>query len=172
MSSTTPAGPPTVQARAQALVVRERDAEEVALPSGGVFRLLADAGATGQVLGANRLTLPAGVDGAKPHRHLRSTETFYVLDGELELLLGEQLTTAAPGDLVVVPPGLPHAFGARAGTAADLLAVITPGVERFGYFRHLQRIALGEDTWDTLRPLQELYDVHFLDSARWQDARG
>jgi mannose-6-phosphate isomerase-like protein (cupin superfamily) len=153
------------------LVVRERDAELVELPSGGVFRLLADAGATGRVLGANRLLLPEGVDGAKPHLHTRSTEFFYVLDGELEVMLGEEMTTAGRGDLIVVPPGLPHAFGAGRRTVADLIAVITPGVERFGYFRHLQRIALGQDTWDTLEPLQDLYDVHFLESPRWQEAR-
>ena len=154
------------------LVIRERDAELVELPSGGVFRLLADAGATGHVLGANRLLLPEGVDGAKPHLHARSTEFFYVLDGELEVLLGEEWTTAGRGDPVVVPPGLPHAFGAAAHTVADLIAVITPGVERFGYFRHLRRIALGQDAWDSLTPLQDLYDVHFVASRRWQDARG
>ena len=154
------------------LVIRERDAELVELPSGGVFRLPADAGATGHVLGANRLLLPEGVDGAKPHLHARSTEFFYVLDGELEVLLGEELTTAGRGDPVVVPPGLPHAFGAAAHTVADLIAVITPGVERFGYFHHLRRIALGRDTWGSLTPLQDLYDVHFVASRRWQDARG
>ena len=154
------------------LVVRERDAELVELPSGGIFRLLADASATGHVLGADRLLLPEGVDGAKPHRHTRSTEFFHVLDGELEVLLGEELTTAGRGDLIVAPPGLPHAFGAARRTVADLIAVITPGVERFGCFRHLQRIAPGQDSWDALGPLQDLYDVHFLESPRWQDARG
>ncbi|MEU7277939.1 cupin domain-containing protein [Streptomyces sp. NPDC045431] len=89
-------------------VVWERAAETVELPSGAVFRLLVDGGAAG----VNRLTLPPGADGAKPHRHLRSTELLYVLGGALEVLLDADVRTVTAGDLVVVPPGLTHAFRA------------------------------------------------------------
>lgn len=37
---------------------------------------------------------------------------------------------AERGDLVVVPPGLAHAFAAAPRHDADILIVITPGVER------------------------------------------
>ncbi|MFJ8646879.1 cupin domain-containing protein [Streptomyces sp. NPDC093546] len=143
-------------------VVRERAAETVEPPSGAVFRLLVDGGAAG----VNRLTLPAGADGAKPHRHLRSTELFYVLDGALEVLLGTEVVTVTAGDLAVVPPGMPHAFRAAPGREADLLAVLTPGVERFGYFRALGRIARGEDRWENLLPRQREFDVHFT-AGNW-----
>ncbi len=45
------------------------------------------------------------------------------------------MVTMLQGDLAVVPPHMPHAFAATAGSGADLLIMITPGIERFGYFR-------------------------------------
>ncbi|MEV8017946.1 hypothetical protein AB0O76_16705 [Streptomyces sp. NPDC086554] len=54
---------------------------------------------------------------------------------------------------------------------ADLLAVLTPGVDRFGYFRALGRIQHGLDSFDSLKAEQTRYDVHFLDAASWQSAR-
>ncbi|MCZ4119546.1 cupin domain-containing protein [Streptomyces sp. H39-S7] len=156
---------------ADALVVRSEEAEHVPLPHGGGFRLLADAGATGGALGASRLTLGEGADGARPHCHARSSELFYVLQGTVEFLLDDAMTSVEAGGLVVVPPGMPHAFGAAAGSTADLLAVLTPGVDRFGYFRALGRIARGLDSFDSLKGAQDRYDVHFLDLPAWQAAR-
>ncbi|MFH8993007.1 cupin domain-containing protein [Streptomyces sp. NPDC017940] len=159
---------------AAAYIVRPGTAEHVPLPHGGGFELLADAGDTGGALGVNRLTLGEGADGARPHQHARSTELFYVLDGVVEFFVGGGTTSVARGGLVVVPPGTPHAFGAAAGATADLLAALTPGVDRFGYFRALGRIQRGLDTFDSLLPEQDRYDVHFLGgavAADWESAR-
>ncbi len=49
--------------------------------------------------------------------------------------------------------------------------MITPGVERFEYFRHLGRIATGEATPESLLEVQDRYDTHLLPSQPWQDAR-
>jgi hypothetical protein len=110
-------------------------------------------------------------DGAKPHYHARSWELFYVLDGAMEFLLDDRPSTVAGGDLVLVPPGMPHAFGAAPGSTADVLVVIAPGVDRFGYFRHLRRIALGQEPGESLAPEQDRYDVHFTDSVTWTTTR-
>src|SRR5690349_9107272 len=103
-----------------------------------------------------------GADGARPHVHHHSAEMFYLLDGEAEVLSGDDVVTAGRGDLIIVSPDRPHAFAAAPGSTADLLIVITPGDERFEYFRHLQRIRLGEVTPESLLEVQELYDNHFL----------
>lgn len=161
--------------RPGALVVRAGAAEHVPLPHGGGFDLLADAADTGGALGANRLALGAGADGARPHFHARSTELFYILDGAVEFSLDGGMTTVTRGGLVVIPPGMPHAFGAAGGATAALLAVLTPGVDRFGYFRALGRVQHGLDTFDSLLPEQDRYDVHFIggaDAAAWDAARG
>jgi aspartyl-tRNA(Asn)/glutamyl-tRNA(Gln) amidotransferase subunit C len=47
-----------------------------------------------------------------------------------------------------------------------------PRVERCEYFRHLQRIRLGEAMWESLLEVQELYDNHFLKSPAWEARRG
>jgi mannose-6-phosphate isomerase-like protein (cupin superfamily) len=54
----------------------------------------------------------AGERGADPHIHLHHVDAFYVLAGHLALRVGPQLDpmTAAAGTLVLVPPGLVHAF--------------------------------------------------------------
>jgi quercetin dioxygenase-like cupin family protein len=155
---------------AHAVIVRHEDAEVLELP-GAAFRLLADSQATQGALGANRLTLGTGADGAKPHYHARSWELFYLIEGSMDFLLDDRVSTVAPGDLVLVPPGMPHAFGAAPGSTADVLVVIAPGVERFGYFRHLQRIALGQEPAESLAPEQDRYDVHRIDSIIWTTTR-
>lgn len=140
-------------------VVQADEAEHVPLPHGGGFHLLADGGA----LGANRLALGAGATGARLHFHARSTELFYVLAGTVEFELAGETTAVGRGGLVLVPPGMPHAFGAAPGTPAEVLAVLSPGVERFGYFRALGRIQHGLEPFESLLPAQDRYDVRFVD---------
>ncbi|MGI5437920.1 cupin domain-containing protein [Streptomyces shenzhenensis] len=155
----------------ESVIVRAAEAEVVGRAPTTV-RLLADSSRTGGALSTQRVTLTAGADGARPHWHDNSAEMFFLLDGAADILSGEDVVTAGPGDLVVVPPGKPHAFAAVPGTDADLLIVITPGVERFEYFRHLRRVALGEATPESLMEVQERYDNHFLSSAAWEARRG
>ncbi|MER5596042.1 cupin domain-containing protein [Streptomyces sp. NPDC002265] len=152
------------------VIVREAEAEKIGDDPVAV-RLLADSSASGGALSTVRVTLAQGADGARPHLHRNSAEMFFVLGGVAELLSGDDVVTAERGDLVIVPPGRPHAFAAAPGSAADILVVITPGVERFGYFRHLQRIRLGEVSPESLLEVQELYDNHFLRSKAWDGRR-
>jgi hypothetical protein len=53
----------------------------------------------------------------------------------------------------------------------DFLIVQAPGLERFGYFRLIERLSRGEATLEELLASQELYDNHFLESSVWQAAR-
>lgn len=152
------------------VVVRSTDAEVIGRAPTTV-RLLADSSSTGGALSTQRVTLADGANGATPHRHSRSTELFYLLDGTARLLSGDRVVTAEKGDVVIVPPGLDHAFAAAPGEDADILIVITPGVERFEYFRHLERIAYGKVPPESLLDVQELYDTHFTTSENWNRAR-
>jgi quercetin dioxygenase-like cupin family protein len=154
----------------ESVIVRAADAEVVGrTPT--TIQLLADSSATGGALSTVRVSLTGGADGAKPHHHAKSAELFYMLDGTAQLLSGEQVVTAERGDLVVVPPGLAHAFAAAPGEDADILIVITPGIERFEYFRHLERVAYGKVPPASLLEVQELYDNIFCTSRAWDDAR-
>jgi mannose-6-phosphate isomerase-like protein (cupin superfamily) len=154
----------------ESVIVRSAEAEVVGqAPS--TIRLLADNSSTGGALSTQRVTLIGGRDGARPHHHAGSAEMFYMLDGMAELLSGDQVVTVERGDLVVVPPGLAHAFAAAPGHDADILIVLAPGVERFEYFRHLARIASGQVPRESLLEVQERYDTYFLNSPAWDERR-
>lgn len=152
------------------VIVRAVEAEVVGAPPSAV-RLLADASATGGALTSQRVTLSSGADGATPHHHAHGTELFFVLGGAVQVLAGETVSVADEGDLIVVPPTVAHAFSAPPESEADLLIVLTPGIERFGYFRLLERLGKGEATLEELLENQDLYDNHFLDSPAWRAAR-
>jgi len=154
-----------------AVLVRGADAEVIGFPPQTV-QLLADSSASGGRLSTQRVTLADGANGANPHHHANSAELFYVLSGSAQLLAGDRVLVAEEGDLALVPPGLPHAFAAAQTSDADLLIVITPGVERFEYFRHLARIATGGQSPESLLEVQALYDTFFDDSPAWRQARG
>jgi uncharacterized protein (TIGR03086 family) len=133
-------------------------------------RLLLDADATGGAISAHHVRLTDGALGAGPHRHTIYSEAFYVVDGTLDLFAGEELTRAAAGDLAVVPPGVVHAFGASAGCDAEVLVFITPGVERFEFFRQVGRVLAGEGDREVLQKMQLDIDTYTVDNPTWRTA--
>ena len=66
------------------------------------------------------------------YHEIRGNVDFYVLEGELNIRVGERTVTATAGAFVLVPRGTVHTF-ANAGTAsAKLLILISPaGFEQF-----------------------------------------
>ncbi|MFC5747279.1 cupin domain-containing protein [Actinomadura rugatobispora] len=157
-------------AGARPVLVR-RDEAEVLGPAPGTLRLLADLPATGGFLTSHRSTLGRGKDGATPHYHRDSAEMFFILDGRLQVLIDDEVVTAREGDLLVVPPHTTHAFAAAPDSAADVLIVLTPGVERFDYFRLLDRVRRGQADPQEIQRTQERFDNHFVDSAAWRHVR-
>jgi quercetin dioxygenase-like cupin family protein len=132
-----------------------------------MLQLLLDASHTGGALSAHRCRLPNGTVGANPHQHLTATELFYVLSGKADLLAGTRLVRACEGDLVVVPPGSAHAFAAAPNCNAELFVVITPGIERFEFFRNLVRVRTGELDVATFMESQADYDTYPADAGPW-----
>jgi hypothetical protein len=61
-----------------------------------------------------------------------------VLEGEIGVQLGDEVSIARSGDLVLKPRGVRHAFWNAGDTAARMLEVVTPG----GFERYFER--LGE----------------------------
>lgn len=153
----------------RSVVVRGAAAEVVGAPTAKV-KLLADSNATGGALSTVHVTLEKGAAGARPHHHHHSAEMFYVIGGVVQFLSGTEIVKAGPGDVVVVPPRLAHAFSAERGSGAEILIVIAPGVERFEYFRQLTRIAQGLQPPESLLDVQDLYDTYFLNSPEWEAA--
>ena len=70
--------------------------------------------------------------GPPPHIHSREDETFYVLEGQIEVLLGEETIVAGIGDFVNVPRGTVHCFRNTGTETARVVLTFTPaGIEGF-----------------------------------------
>ena len=70
------------------------------------------------------------IDGARPHYHKRSTELYYVLDGDGVVLLDGEEHPVRKGSLVHIPPGVVH--GARG--RMRVLVVGIPDIAEDDYF--------------------------------------
>jgi quercetin dioxygenase-like cupin family protein len=66
-------------------------------------------------------------DGPPPHYHESMDEAFFVLQGELEFLSGDQTFTCGPESFVFVPRGVRHRFYNAGIHPARLLFLLTPG---------------------------------------------
>ncbi len=70
--------------------------------------------------------------GPPPHIHLREQESFYLLDGTLDIQMGDTVVQASRGDFVHIPCGTVHCFRNTGTTTARMLLVFSPGgIERF-----------------------------------------
>jgi len=66
------------------------------------------------------------------HRHREEDEMFYVLSGTARFLCDGQELTAGPGDFVLLPVGVPHAFVVGSAEPLRCLQITTPsGFEDF-----------------------------------------
>ena len=65
------------------------------------------------------------------HVHQNEDEVYYILDGEAEFVIGEQVHAAFPGTVVFVPRGTPHHLKVQSGVLRALLILTPPGFERF-----------------------------------------
>ena len=70
------------------------------------------------------------------HVHADEDDSFYILEGELTFLFGDETTAAPPGTFVLVPPGVNHTFRNPLDTPTRVLNIHAPA----GFDRRL----LGE----------------------------
>jgi quercetin dioxygenase-like cupin family protein len=90
-----------------------------------LFEHLVDGDATGDQLGVALVTQPPGV--ATPlHRHTNEAEAFYLVEGRMSYLAGEELFEMYDGCFIFLPKGVPHAFRIRGATPARILALTLP----------------------------------------------
>ena len=81
------------------------DAERVPRGSGS-FRILAEL----PELEVLDLRFGPEFEGVDPHTHDDHVDSFYVLEGEAEFTVGDEVVRATPGTFVAAPPGLVHGF--------------------------------------------------------------
>jgi quercetin dioxygenase-like cupin family protein len=65
--------------------------------------------------------------GVSPHFHKGHSDSFYVLEGELELHVGDEVVRGTPGTYVLAPPDVVHWFRNVSDRTARALNLHTPG---------------------------------------------
>lgn len=71
------------------------------------------------------LAVPGG--GPPPHVHANEDEAWYVLDGEFEVLQGDETLRLTAGGFAFVPRGTLHRFENVSDTPSRVLIIFTPG---------------------------------------------
>ena len=71
-------------------------------------------------------------DGPPQHIHKAEEEAFYVLEGEVNIQIGDQTIRGMAGSFGLIPRGTVHTFWNAGSTPAKLLVIISPpGFEQF-----------------------------------------
>lgn len=153
-----------------AAVIRAAKAEVLDCGLGRI-QLLAEPTTTNQCPHVHRTRLAKGTTATGPHHHLVATEVFFVLDGTLEMLLGDELVAAQRGDLVVVPPGVVHAYGAALDTEVDVLVLFTPGLPLFDFLRNFIAMLNDGRSPHEMGPPPAEADMYPDRSEVWKKAR-
>ena len=73
-------------------------------------------------------------EGVDPHTHSDHTDSFYVLEGEVDFLLEDERHRAGPGAFLSVPPNVVHGFR-PCGVDIRLLNFHTPNAGFIGRLR-------------------------------------
>ena len=79
------------------------------------------------------------------HSHRNEEESFYVLEGDVAVLVGDEWLELSAGDFALVPRGVPHAYVVRSARARMLVTFSPSGFEQ-------AFTDLGVAVGDTLEP--------------------
>jgi quercetin dioxygenase-like cupin family protein len=91
----------------------------------GTERVLGGAD-TGGAFGVVLHDLPPKQLGSPIHTHANEDEYSYVLSGRLTALIGDEIVEAGPGEAVVKPRGIPHAFWNAGDEELRFVEIISP----------------------------------------------
>jgi quercetin dioxygenase-like cupin family protein len=107
---------------------------------------------TGGGFGLVEQVVPAGFPGPVLHVHPDFEETFYVLEGEIAVRVGDEAHEAGPGTVAVVPRGTPHTFANPSDRPARMLVLVTPG----GFERYFEALIETVRDAGSFPPAEEL----------------
>ncbi len=140
----------TFPAHADAVVLRPGEGECVVIGGDTRCTFKVTGRDTDNHFGLFELEMDPGAIGARPHVHRHLTEIFYVVEGEVQLLAGEERVAGTSGALLLVPPNAVHGFANTGSSPAKLLIMFCPADTRERYFA-----GLAELTKDGRQPSRE-----------------
>jgi quercetin dioxygenase-like cupin family protein len=96
-----------------------------------------------------------------PHIHRVEDELIYVVEGQLEVSVGQQTFVLEPGDLVKMPKNVSHAVRSTGTGVAKTLWTVVPAGNMEGLFRALG--ALPADRPPDLERIVQLFREHDME---------
>ncbi len=145
---------------------RATDTGTILLGPGDIYTLLAAAAETGGDYIALEALVPP--DGGPPlHIHHDQVETFYILEGEMEITVGGQTHQAKAGDFVHVSRGTPHRFFNRSRATTKMVFTFVPAGDIEEFFR--ESFKETTDRHAPTEPLTDAFIQRMLESADRHD---
>jgi len=105
--------------------------------------------------------LPSGFPGPPAHKHKVFEHAWYVLEGELTVLIADKTSLLPKGSFIFIPKNTIHAFANTSTTEVKVLVVDTPGGFE-NYYEDLQA-AFGPNKPldpEQMRKIQLKYDTY------------
>jgi quercetin dioxygenase-like cupin family protein len=99
--------------------------------------------------------------GIPPHVHQNEDEVFHVLSGQVDMTIGEEMTTLNSGDLIFCPRGIPHSYKVVGDQKAKVMLSIFPaGLENM--FEELAKLPVGPPDLVKVGKICGKYNINFL----------
>src|SRR5271166_4853089 len=76
-------------------------------------------------------TLPPRGRRPPPHRHTNCSEAYFVLDGQVSVIVEDAELRVGPEGFVLVPRGTAHTFGNAGDATARLLVIHAPAMDDY-----------------------------------------
>jgi len=129
--------------------------------NGGSFIHKVNSNDTNGVFSEMEIVTPVG-SGIDLHVHEHEDEYVTLLEGEIEVTLGDQTMKAVPGVKALLPRGIPHAFTNIGDVPCRLSVVILPG--KFdNYFVELAEIFKdGQPPEEVVNALSDKYSIKYV----------
>lgn len=102
--------------------------------------------------------------GAPMHVHRIIEEIFYVIEGELSIIIGTEHVIGRAGDVIFIPKGTHHGFSNKSKNPLKFMLIFSPALAREGYFEGMAEMLRRGESFDSeafLRLMKE-YDQELV----------
>lgn len=104
------------------------------------IRFLLEGQASGGSVAVFEFDVPAAARVPIAHSHDGYEETIYGLEGVLPWTVDGEQTDVGPGEVLCIPRGVVHRFDNDHEVDAKMLAIVSPGILSFDYFREMATV--------------------------------
>jgi len=106
--------------------------ERLWFPGRQIIELKQDGAVSGGAFLLLEVTTQPGGGAPQPHLHTREDETLLLLEGRVEVTIGEERRSVGPGDVVFFPRDVPHSFHNPGPDVSRGVGIVAPsGLETF-----------------------------------------